>query len=229
MELATVDHTQPSIRRDFVEWHRGRSPFVFWALDLDGPELRARVAGAAAHLAPWLLDAYCRQPHVTLDICGFPALLPAVEDEFDQAFCLAQVVRLKAAVIGPFRLRIGTLESFASAAYLAVADGQGALAAIRACLAGGQGNRLFGSYVPHVTVGLYGGAWPAGEVLGRIQGFPAAQPLEIAVDRVSLMAYCPSDIGGVLSCLGDYRLDVQRMDWRIAPERLWRPASVRPA
>jgi hypothetical protein len=43
----------------------------FWALDVDTPELRQAVSRAECHLSGLLLDDYRRQPHVTLDLCGF--------------------------------------------------------------------------------------------------------------------------------------------------------------
>ena len=213
MELAEANTTMGSVRRDFVEWHRGRSPYVFWALDIDTPELRQTVSRAERHLSGLLLDDYRRQPHVTLDLCGFPAASPDDAEEFSSAWLGSRVQRLRAAGLAEFAIEIGELSSFVSAPYLAVRGADDRLAAIRQCLADSGGNRLLGNYVPHCTVGLYAAAWPAGPVVGRLRAFPAIPALRLAVRRISLMSYQPSDIAGPLNLLGDYWLASGRMEW----------------
>jgi hypothetical protein len=37
------------------------------------------------------------------------------------------------------------------------------IAAVRGCVAVDGQSRLFGNYVPHLTVGVFAGAWPAAE------------------------------------------------------------------
>lgn len=214
--LADVSHTLPSVRRDFVEWHRGRAPFVLWALDFDLAPVRARVARAAACLGDYLLAGYCRQPHVTLDLCGFPSPQPMADDEFDAAFLGAQVETLAALAPSPFVVELAGLESFPSAAYLALRDAEGGVAAVRAALAGASGHRLLGDYVAHVTVGLYRAAWPAEAVLAVLRSDDGA-PLAVAVERVSLMAYAPSEIGGRLAILADFHLATRHFAWRGVP------------
>lgn len=205
--------TQPSERRDFVDWHRGRSPYVFWALDVDLPVVRGRLALAAEGLAGRLLPDYFRQPHVTLDLCGFPAALAAADDEFDAAHLAACLQRLQAAAVPPLTVEVGGPASFASAPYLTVGDRDGGIRQLRAALAGEVGNRLLGDYVPHVTIGLYAGAWPAAEVLAATAGVPAT-PLLLQLERVGLMAYAPAEIGGALDYLGDYDLRDGVFRWR---------------
>lgn len=214
----TADFTQtvPSQRRDFVEWHRGRSPYVFWALDVDLPAVRRRLDGAARRLAGRLLADYARQPHVTLDLCGFPAHVPVADDEFDAAHLDACLCRLRSAAPGPLTIALGGTASFASAPYLIVDDLEGGIGRVRAALAGSDGNRLLGDYVPHVTIGLYGGRWPAAEVLGRLAE-AAEAPLPLRIDSVGLMAYAPAEIGGALSYLGDFDLRDGMFRWRGEP------------
>lgn len=213
MELETAPRTIRSERRDFAEWHRGRSPYVFWALDVDTLAVRQAVLEAECHLSGLLLDDYRRQPHVTLDLCGFPAHSPGDAEEFSGSWLGDRVRRLRAAGLTEFALEIGGLRSFVSAPYLTVQGADDRLAAIRQCLADGNGNRLLGDYVPHCTVGLYAAAWPAGLVVGRLRAFPARPALRLAVHRLSLMSYQPSDIAGPLTVLGDYWLASGRMAW----------------
>lgn len=205
--------TQPSVRRDFVEWHRGRQPYVFWGLDVDTPVVAGRVAVTAGHLGAWLLDGYARQPHVTLDVCGFPCVRPGDIDEFGCDLLASQVAALRAAGPAPFAIEIGDPDSFLSAPYLAVRDRVGGIAALRRCLAINGAHRLFGDYVPHVTLGLYADAVPFEVVLSRLFACRIPEKLVCAVDRLSLMAYAPAEIGGQLVCLADFQLGSGTLCW----------------
>lgn len=205
--------TQPSVRRDFVEWHRGRQPYVFWGLDVDTPVVAGQVAVTSGHLGEWLLDGYARQPHVTLDVCGFPCRRPSSVDEFGHDLLASQVDALRAAGPAPFAIEIGDPDSFLSAPYLAVHDPVGGIAALRRCLAINGEHRLFGDYVPHVTLGLYALAVPFVAVLSRLFACRIPEKLVCAVDRLSLMAYAPAEIGGQLVCLADFELGSGSLCW----------------
>lgn len=213
MKLASAHTAMASERRDFVEWHRGRSPYVFWALDVDTPELRHELSQAERHLSGLLLDDYRRQPHVTLDLCGFPAASPGDSDEFSGAWLGTRLQRLRVAGLAEFEIEIGGLNSFISAPYLDVRGADASLASIRQCLADSGGNRLLGNYVPHCTVGLYAAAWPAGPVVERLRDFAGQRAVRLTIKRISLMSYQPSEIAGPLGLLGDYWLASGRMAW----------------
>ena len=206
MQLESAGMTLRNEQRDFVEWHRGRRPYVFWALDLDTPEVGRRVTRARAQLGDLLLAGYCRQPHVTLELCGFAGQPPLADDEFAPAYLEAQFAALADSAPPPFALAIGGLASFASAPYLTVSDPQQGIAALRSCLAVDGENRLNSDYLPHVTVGLYADAGPAGEVLPRLAAVADEEPLWCLVERVSLMSYEPSEIGGRLACHASFPL-----------------------
>lgn len=214
--LIEGSQTLPNVRRDFPEWHRGRAPYVFWALDVDLPAVRAQVALAGAHLDGFLLDGYGRQPHVTLDLCGFPSVIPGRSDEFSPFLLERQCSALCAARIPVFEIEVGRLSSFSSAPFLTVVDRAGHIAAVRACLAVDGQPRLFGDYVPHVTVGLYADAWPVAEVGAKLASFAAGHGTFCRIERISLMAYQPSEVGGPLSCLADYELASGEMRWHAA-------------
>lgn len=202
----TEGWTQPSERRDFVEWHLGRAPYVFWALDVDTPAVAERVASHARRLAPWLLGSYLRQPHITLDICGFPSPRPALADEFGSDLLASQLAALRVARPQAFAIELGRPASFRSAPYLSVADQQGGIDGLRRCLAVDGQHRLFGDYVPHVTIGLFAKTMPFAEVMACLDGARSSEVLTVKVDRLSLMSYAPAEIGGRLECLADYRL-----------------------
>lgn len=208
--------TQPSIRRDFVEWHRGRQPYVFWALDVDVPAVADDVARHARLLGDALLEGYCRQPHVTLDVCGFPSRRPLYDDEFGPALLARQLAALRLARPEPFSIEIGEADSFLSAPYLTVRDTEGGIGALRRCLAIDGAHRLLGDYVPHVTIGLYARSLLFSEVRARLLA-GRCDGLVFPVARLSLMGYAPAEIGGRLERLADYEL--ASGDWR------WRDAA----
>lgn len=202
--------------RDFPEWHRGRSHYVLWALDVDTPAVRARVTAAQRALDGLLLDGYRRQPHVTVALCGFPAQGNApADDEFDTGVIAAQVAALQAAGLGAFDIEVGGLESFSSAPFLTVHAADTALATLRRCLHAERPHPR-GAYVPHVTVGLYADAWPSAAVAARFSDLPAAPRLRHRVSRLSLLGYVAEEIGGALFTLAEYALDSGRMHWRAA-------------
>lgn len=216
-QLAPFDgtHTLPNVRGDFVEWHRGRAPYVFWALDVDFPAGRKIVAEAASSLDGLLLDGYHRQPHITLDLCGFPATSPNAADEFSRSWLHGQCAALAGAGVRPFTITVGGLSSFASAPYVGIADPALGIAALRRCMAVDGAHRLLGDYVPHVTVGLYADAWPAAMVGERLAGAKRLAVWSCRIDRICLMAYQPGQIGGPLARLGHFSLDRQEMAWQI--------------
>ena len=203
-------------RRDFREWHRGRPHYLLWAIDVDLPAVRTRVAAAQRALDGLLLDGYRRQPHITLALCGFPArgAEPAA-DEFETAWLQARVEALETARIAPFALALGGLESFSSAPFLHVAGAHGALAALRACLHAHTPHPQ-GEYVPHVTVGLYADAHPTATVAARFDAFAPGPPLHCAVERIALMGYAAAEIGGALFTLAEWNLAARRLHWRDA-------------
>lgn len=223
--------TQPSECRDFVEWHLGRAPYLFWALDLDMPSVRQRIDRAATHLSGLLLHAYRRQPHLTLDVCGFPCAQPQHADDFASRLLLAQIEALRVSRLPCFEIEIGALASFPSAPYLTVGDGGNCLAAIRQCLAVEGANRLIGDYTPHVTVGLYADAWPSAMVHSRLAGFAAGELLSCLIEQVSLMSYEPAKIGGPLSRVGSFNFAEGAMHWHDAADKLIPEfrAALRPA
>ena len=132
---------------------------------------------------------------------------------------------LQRARVPAFGIEVGSLASFASAPYLAVRDDGGQIAALRACLASHGRYRLDGAFVPHVTVGLYADVWPLAEVRSRLAAFEPAAPVPCRVGRVSLMSYVPGEIGGPLTCIGDFDLVRHEMRWR---ERLLFPGNTLP-
>lgn len=215
-DLAEARLTHPNVRRDFVEWHRGRSRFAFWAIDLECPEIRERMAAAERHLDRFLLAAYLRQAHLTLCVCGFPALQRSQADDYMPEDIERQLDALQRACVAPFEIGVGGLGSSACGPYLCVGDPSGGLTALRACLVSSAPYDREPGYRfnPHVAVGLYAEAWPAQTVCERISAFQDSV-VTFRVARLCLMSYDASDIAGALSILAEYDLSSARMSWRL--------------
>ena len=215
--FAAAGLTLANERRDFPEWHLGRPRYALWALDVDVAPVRQRVQAAQRHLAHWLLADYQRQPHITLSLCGFPSDTPRHADDFGLDALRAQLDALQQAQFEPFEIEIGALATFTSAPYLSVSDAGGHIAALRACLMGGEGGESGLTYTPHVTVGLYADAWPMPAVQARLASFAVDAPLRLRVVGVSLMAYAAAEIGGPLTQMADYDFGSGALRWN-APE-----------
>lgn len=194
-------HTLPSEQRDFVEWHRGRPQFALWAVALADPAVDARLEQLRAALQPLLLPGYRREPHVTVQLCGFAVDRPQAADEFGPDQLQAQLAALERLRLPPFELRIGGAFSFSAAACLAVRDPSRSLRRLRAALARPGAFDPPARYVPHVTAGLYGGAWPLRAVRARLRPLTALPEITVTVSKLAWMSYATAVVGGPLCTL----------------------------
>ncbi len=218
--FAAAGRTLRNVCGDFSAWHLGRPYFALWALDVDTPPVRTRVAAAASHLDGLLLQDYRRQPHVTLGLCGFPqsaACDGGHPDAFRPGQLRRQIDMLRRTRPGVFDIAVGALASFTSAPFLTVRDSDGGIGVLRGILGDSGIDRPHGAYVPHVTVGLYCGAWPIGAVGERLDGFDDDAPLICRIERASLMCYASEDVGGVLYHVAD--VDLRSGEIRCAASR----------
>ena len=200
------EYTLASVQRDFVEWRKERTHYAVWAIDVDTPVLRAATAAMRAHLADKLLNGYRRQPHVTLHLCGFPGAAPRFDDDYPGAALQRQIAALQAAGPAPFTLEIGSPASFTSAAYFSVADHAGGIRTARHALAGTESTDDGFPFTPHVTCGLYRGEFHMPTLLQRMAACRLGLPLELKVERLTLMAYEAAVIGGPLTSLYEFDL-----------------------
>lgn len=193
-------HSLPCALRDYPEWHRGRPRYAVWCLPVACPRILARCAAARAHLGDWLQPDYRRQAHVTLFVCGFPAAQARFDDDFPAARLAAQLAALRRLRARPLRLRVGGLDSYASAPFLAVEDPEDALDPLRAALAAQGAEVRQAPYQAHLTVGLYARRLPGEAVRRRLAAFADAAPLELAVDELQLCSYASRELFGPLRC-----------------------------
>jgi hypothetical protein len=203
--------TLASVQRDFVEWRKERTHYAVWAIDVDTPALRAAIAAMRAHLADCLLPDYRRQAHITLHLCGFPAALPNLDDDYPAATLRDQIATLQAAAPAPFVLEIGRPDSFTSAAYFSVDDHSGGIHAARCALAGNRNPDEIFPYTPHVTCGLYRDEFPLPALVQRMAACDSGLPVRLQVDRLTLMVYEAAIIGGPLSGLCKFDLTTRQI------------------
>ncbi len=196
-QFSAAGRTLPQEDRDYPEWHLGRMHYGVWLIDADVGAVRERITQAQAHLAP-LLVHHQRQPHITLFVCGFMADVVAHGDDFTPDMLAAQQAALQALQLEPFTLQIGAIDSFDSAVFLRVGDPDNGLAPLRHVL--GQGTREIrqNTYVPHLTVGLYSGAFDKELVTGKLQSFANHKPIPLRVERIHFARYEARVLGGPL-------------------------------
>ncbi len=196
--LQPSGETISSLPRDHPDWRRGREVYALWLIELDLPQVADRVAAARSRLAGLLQNGYGRQPHITLFVCGFPAGSRRYDDDFTPEQLRQQERDLARAAVPSFAVEIGGLKSFTSAAYLEVHDRDGGLERLRAVLFRSGSDIGRTGYVPHVTVGLYAGAFPGGMVIDRMNTFPR-EPLRHWVRRITFATYQAREAAGSLT------------------------------
>jgi 2'-5' RNA ligase len=210
-------YTIKNLRQDFQRWRQGRSRYALWAIDVDFPEVCQQVTNAGQHLEKFLLEGYCRQPHITLGISGFLSSKPLSDkpqhaDDYVASSFEADVTALKNLQMQPFEIEVGTLASFSSAPFFHVNDPANNLHKLHACLHSVSSDANF-QYVPHVTVGLYAEAWPTKAVSSHLDTFPQDFVTSHSISRISLMSYAAAEIGGKLVTIADYDLARAQIQW----------------
>ena len=166
-------------------------------IELEHDEVHRKVWAARNHLSGLLLAPYERQPHITLVVCGFLVDERRWYDDYDKSQFDEHCRQLEESKLKPFSVEIHGLDSFASAPFFQVHDCQGGIEKIRALLSTTEIDIGRDRYSPHVTIGLYSGAFDSRIVLERIKAF-AAEPVRLSVDRITFATYDASDIRGLL-------------------------------
>ena len=196
--LSRVPTTIPAEKRDFPEWHHGRETYAVWILRLEEDAIREKFKAAREHLDGYLLEPYRRQPHITLFVCGFLVDASQYNDDFSHEQLQAQFRILEKASIAPFEIEIGGLNSFASAPYLEVHDPEGGIPRLRDVLSRGAREFRTAPFTPHLTVGLYAGAFPSNEVARRLADFSGVS-IRWKVNQITLASYKANEFAGELS------------------------------
>ncbi len=190
--------TIPAEIRDYPEWRRGRDTYAVWVLPVDNGLIQTKFMAAREHLSGYLLEPYRRQPHITLFVCGFLVEKALYNDDFTPAQVQSQLKGLEEASIPPFEIEIGGLNSFASAPFLEVSNPDGCIGHLRETLSRGAREFRTAPYTPHLTVGLYAGAFPSKKVAERMMQFPA-NPVKLKIEQIAFATYQAREITGGLT------------------------------
>ncbi|WP_019384404.1 2'-5' RNA ligase family protein [Acinetobacter venetianus] len=185
-------------RRDYPEWHHGRSDFAVWYIEIDQAEVIQYLDHIKNFFSDLLIDSNQRQYHITLFVCGF--LTPKsshYDDDFEIDTLKQQIQALNSLEIETFELEINGLDSFSSALFLQVEDNNKILAKIRQQLAQYSDEIAALEYCPHITLGVYNDAWQSDLVLDRIQSI-AIKPFKIQVKYLTFGYYKAQILQGLL-------------------------------
>ena len=184
--------------RDYPEWHKGRSDYGLWYIEIDQPELIQYLDEIQAQFCDLLLPAQQRQYHITLFVCGF--LQPSVyqyDDDFQIQQLHHQIKSLEALQLTTFELEIRQIDSFSSALFLHIKDQDHVLAQIRQQFAQVSGEIAALEYCPHITLGLYREAWLSDIVLERIEQL-SIKTINIEVKKLTFGYYKAQILQGFL-------------------------------
>ena len=190
--------TVPSLIRDHREWHRGRSEYALWLIELESSELHRKVEAARKHLSEFLLKPYHRQPHVTLFVCGFFVDTPLFDDDYSAQQFRHHECLLNDSNIEPFAIEVGGLNSFTSAPFLEIRDRDNGIGRVRAALSAATKEIGRDTFTPHVTIGLYSGTFPGSIVSRKLAAFPE-DPCTLTVDRIMFAVYRAQELAGALT------------------------------
>ena len=197
--------TLPCVLRDHPEWHLGRERYWLWSIAVDCPAVLQRLQAARALLGDWLHPPGTRQAHVTLFVCGFATATAQLDDDITRAALETQRRALEKLSMAPFALHIGGLDSFASAAFLAVHD-SGHLEHLRGELAKHSKEVRQAPYVPHLTAGLYRQAIARQTWLEHTRPLHDCPPLALPVRELQLLSYAAAEPQGALRLEARVRL-----------------------
>lgn len=184
--------------RDYPEWHKGRSDYGLWYIEIDQPELIQYLDEIQAQFSNLLLPAQQRQYHITLFVCGFlQSAVKQYDDDFQIQQLQQQIKLIEVLQLKTFELEITQIDSFSSALFLHIKDQQGVLAEIRQQFSHVSEEIAALEYCPHITLGLYGEAWPSDRVLQRIQQLPP-RTIKIQVKKLTFGYYKAQILQGLL-------------------------------
>lgn len=214
----------PTCAQDYPEWHKGRSVFSLWYLELHSPELLAYLEQLRAAFSDFLFQPNSRQFHITLFICGFlnseihspnaqnsEAPNSAIQyqyDDFSLQHLQAQFQKLQSATLTSFKLKTGRINSFESALFIEIEDPNNHLDRIRQQLYQCSDEIAPLRYCPHITIGLYGHALNSDEVFARIQAMEQ-RCFEFDVQQLTFGSYTAQQLQGELTAHHQLQLGAQ--------------------
>ncbi|MEN3980357.1 2'-5' RNA ligase family protein [Acinetobacter sp. CWB-B33] len=196
----------PTLAHNYPEWHKGRTAFSLWYLEVHSPELLNYLEQLRAEFSDFLFQPNTRQFHITLFICGFWEQYKQFDDDFNFQQLDAQTLQLQKLNLSPFKLKTGKINSFESALFIEVEDSQGILKSIRRQFYQCSNEIAPLSYCPHITIGLYGHALNSNDVFLRMQKIEQ-RTFEIDVQQLTFGTYAAQQLQGPLSAHQQFNLD----------------------
>lgn len=174
------------------EWHRGRSRYAVWLLRLNHEEIRRRCRLVTRVIRPWLKPQPLDDLHITLAIAGFPGFVCKLNDDVDNATLRhqAQVVEQMDLAL---QLYVHGACSFLSAPYLDVSDDGEALQRLRSVLDPPGRGLTIEAFIPHVTLGRWGGGHCTNMLANVLKPFRDLPALTIEPAAVELVEFATDD------------------------------------
>lgn len=195
----------PTIAQDYPEWHKGRSQFCLWYLEIHSPELLNYLEQLRSVFADFLFKPNKRQFHITLFVCGFLNPRHIYNDDFPLEKFNAQLQQLQLSNIESFQLKTGKINSFESALFIEIEDPSHGLAGIRQQLYQCADEIAPLSYCPHITLGLYGKNFNSDDIFQRIQSIQQ-RSFEFKVEHFTFGTYVAQQLQGPLSVYQQFNL-----------------------
>ena len=184
--------------RDYPEWHRGRSDYGVWYIEICQPKLIHYLNEIRAQFSDLLIQSNQRQYHITLFVCGFlTSHHPNFDDDFEIKTLSDQIKLIQQLQLEPFELEITQIDSFSSALFLHIDDQKNILSKIRKQLAQSSTEIAAVDYCSHITLGLYRENWPSDLVLQRIQKLPLKK-MKVQINQLIFGYYKAQILQGLL-------------------------------
>ncbi|MDO4896482.1 MAG: 2'-5' RNA ligase family protein [Moraxella sp.] len=172
------------------DWHRGRTKFGLWYVQITCPDVLAHCCANRQKLTTLLAPNYHRQFHVTVFVGGFWVANKVYDDEMtwqDVGRQVEALSRLGRRVIRPFYLTLSNLCAFDNCVVIKTRHSD-ELHRIRHALSMVHGEIAPGHYVPHVTLGFYQDSFLKADVLEVLRGVPC-RPMSFGVDKLTFGYY----------------------------------------
>lgn len=205
-------YTLPFDREPPIEWHKGRTKFGVWALELNDMPLQTELQKIRRRFDDYLLTNNREIEHITLFASGFLENNCTESDEVDRASVEQAVARLSSVDIDPISIQLDRLASFGSALMIPVDGDLGGIMTLRSALAGDDKENRTAPFVPHCTIGLYRSVFETPVLLERMrqQQFTSCR---VVADTLSFLYYDPKVIQGPLQRLVSVNLRNRRERW----------------
>ncbi len=189
----------PTLAQDYPEWHKGRTDYSLWYLEIQQPQFLHYLYQLRQHFSDLLYSPNTRQFHITLFICGFLTVHEQKwDDDFSHQQLQQQIEILNSELKFSFKLKSGYLNSFESALFIEIEDIQGSLAEIRHQLYACSEEVAPLQYCPHITLGLYKDNINSDTVFARMQNI-LQQQFEIQVQQLTFGTYHAQTLQGPLT------------------------------